>query len=81
MTNLSAFALTVSEGSVTGANAGDFAVTGGTCGSSVAANSSCTIAITFTPTAGPNPESASIAVSIGSDPTSPHHIALTGTGP
>jgi hypothetical protein len=79
--NLSGSSLSVSEGSVSGANAGDFAVTGGTCGSSVAANSSCTIAITFTPTAGPSAESASIAVTIGSDPTSPHNIALTGTGP
>jgi hypothetical protein len=82
VTNLSAFALPVSEGSTTGPNAGDFAVTGGTCGGgTVAANSTCTIAITFTPTAGPSAESASIAVSIGSDPTSPHNIALTGTGP
>jgi hypothetical protein len=82
VTNLSAFSLSVSEGSIGGANAGDFAVTGGTCGGgTVSANSSCTIAITFTPTAGPSAESASIAVSVGSDPTSPHTISLTGTGP
>ncbi len=31
VTNLSGFSLSVSEGSVTGANSGDFAVTGGTC--------------------------------------------------
>jgi hypothetical protein len=81
VTNLSAFALAVSEGSIGGANAGDFAVTGGTCGASVAANSSCTIAITFTPTLHATVESGSIAVTIGSDPTSPHNVALTGTGP
>ena len=79
--NLSGFSLSVSESSVSGANAGDFAVTSATCGASVAAHSPCTIAITFTPTAGPSGESASIAVSIGSDPTSPHNIALMGTGP
>jgi len=81
VTNLSGSSLSVSEGSVGGANAGDFAVTGGTCGSSVAANSTCTIAITFTPTLHATAESASIAVTVGSDPTSPHNIALTGTGP
>jgi hypothetical protein len=81
LTNLSASSLAVNEGSTSGPNAGDFAVTGGTCGSSVAANSMCTIAITFTPTLHATAESASIAVSIGSDPTSPHNIALTGTGP
>jgi hypothetical protein len=81
VTNLSAFALSVSEGGTTGPNAGDFAVTGGTCGGTVSANSTCTIAIAFTPTLHATPESASIAVTIGSDPTSPHNIALTGTGP
>jgi hypothetical protein len=81
VTNLSAFSLAVNEGSTSGPNAGDFAVTGGTCGGTVSANSTCTIAITFTPTLHATAESASIAVSIGSDPTSPHNIALTGTGP
>jgi hypothetical protein len=80
VTNLSASSLPVSESSASGPNAGDFAVTGGTCGGTVLANSTCTIAITFTPTAGPSAESASIAVSVGSDPTSPHNISLTGTG-
>jgi hypothetical protein len=81
VTNVSAFSLSVSEGSIGGPNAGDFAVTGGTCGGMVSANSTCTIAITFTPTLHATAESASIAVSVGSDPTSPHNIALTGTGP
>ncbi len=81
VTNLSAFSLSVSESSVSGSSAGDFAVTGGTCGGTVSAHSACAIAIKFTPTAEPLAESASIAVTIGSDPTSPHNIALTGTGP
>ncbi|MGC1400126.1 choice-of-anchor D domain-containing protein, partial [Candidatus Binatus sp.] len=80
VTNLSGFALSVNE-SITGANASDFAVTGGTCTGSASPNSTCTIAITFTPTAGGAPESASIAVSVGSDPDSPHNISMTGTGP
>jgi outer membrane protein assembly factor BamB len=80
VTNLSSSSLSVSE-SFTGSNAGDFAVTGGTCGATAPANSSCTILVTFTPTASPSPESARVAVTISSDPTSPHNIALTGTGP
>jgi hypothetical protein len=82
VTDLSGFSLSVGEGSVGGANAGDFAVTGGTCGGgTVSAHSSCTIAVTFTPTLRATAESASVAVTIGSDPNSPHNIALTGTGP
>jgi trimeric autotransporter adhesin len=80
ITNNSGFPLSVSE-SFSGANANDFAVTGGTCGSTAPANSSCTIAVTFTPTGGGSQKHASMAVSIGNDPTSPHDITLTGTGP
>jgi hypothetical protein len=78
--NLSPFSLSVSE-TFSGANAGDFAVTGGTCGSTVLPGSQCTIAVTFTPTAGGKAETASMAVSVGNDPTSPHSISLTGKGP
>jgi hypothetical protein len=44
-------------------------------------NSSCTIAVKFTPTGGGSAESASMAVSVTNGPTSPHSISLTGTGP
>jgi hypothetical protein len=81
VTNLSGFSLSLSE-SFSGANAGDFTVAGGTCGASASPNSSCTMAVTFTPTAGGGAaESASMAVNVSSDPTSPHNISLTGTGP
>ncbi|MGO9507244.1 MAG: choice-of-anchor D domain-containing protein [Mycobacterium sp.] len=80
VTNLSGYSLSIGE-SFSGTNAADFASTGGTCGASVAAHSSCTIAVTFTPTVGPTPESASMAVTMGSDPSSPYSISLTGTGP
>ena len=79
-TNLSGFSLPLSE-SFSGANAGDFALTSGTCTATVPAHSSCTIAVKFTPTGGGSSESASMAVTIGSDPGSPHSISLTGTGP
>jgi hypothetical protein len=78
--NLSGSSLSINE-SFSGANPGDFAVTGGTCGASASPNSSCTIAVTFTPTAGGLAESASMAVSIASDPSSPYSITLSGTGP
>jgi uncharacterized repeat protein (TIGR03803 family) len=81
VTNLSGFLLSLSE-SISGANASDFAVTGiGTCTASVSPNSSCTVAVKFSPTGGGSSESASMAVTIGDDPTSPHNITLTGTGP
>ena len=45
------------------------------------AKSSCTIAVTFTPTSGGSPDTASMAVTVGNDPTRPHNISLSGTGP
>ena len=80
VTNLSKFSLPLSE-SFSGANASDFTVAGGTCGAIAAAHSSCTIAVKFTPTGSGSAESASMAVSVANDPTSPHSISLTGTGP
>jgi hypothetical protein len=80
VTNVSGFSLPLSE-SISGANASDFTVTGGTCTATASPKSSCTVAVTFTPTGGGSAESASMAVTVGSDPTSPHNISLTGTGP
>lgn len=79
VTNLSGFSLALTN-SIGGANAGDFTVAGGTCGVTAAAHSSCTVAVKFTPTGGGAAESASVAVSLANDPTSPHSISLTGTG-
>ena len=79
VTNLSGYALPLSK-SISGANAGDFAVTGGTCTATAAPNSSCTVAVTFTPTGGGSSESASMTLNVGNDPSSPHSISLTGTG-
>jgi len=56
---------------------GDFAQTN-TCGSSIAAGGSCTVSVTFTPTAsGSRTGSLSIA---SNAPGSPATVALTGTG-
>ncbi len=74
--NTGASTLTIASVTVTGANTGDFTQTN-TCGTSVAANASCTINVIFTP-AGLGARSASI--SIGDNASgSPQTVSLTGT--
>ena len=80
VTNLSGFPLSLSE-SISGPNATDFTVTGGTCipTETASPNSTCTIAVTFTATANPSPESASMTVTVGSDlPEQPVQHQLDG---
>jgi Abnormal spindle-like microcephaly-assoc'd, ASPM-SPD-2-Hydin/Divergent InlB B-repeat domain len=77
LTNNAGSALTLT--SFTGS--GDFSVTaGGTtpCGASVAANSSCTLSVTFTPTATGTIKGAATITDAAS--TSPQTVKLTGTG-
>jgi hypothetical protein len=75
VTNLSPFTLTLSQ-SISGPNGADFSVApGGTC----SANTVCAIPVMFTPST-ETAESATLSVSIDQDPTSPHAIALSGTG-
>src|SRR3989442_6907180 len=50
LTNVGTTLLTINGIAITGTNAGDFAQTH-TCGSSLAAGASCTISVTFKPTA------------------------------
>jgi trimeric autotransporter adhesin len=66
--------------SVTGPNAGDFAISGGTCavGTPVARGGSCTVNLTFTPTTG-GAESASLTFADNAMPNS-QVVPLTGTG-
>ncbi len=65
--------------SITGTNAGDFTVTGGTCGGTLAAKSSCTCIVTFMP-GGAGARSAMLSVTASPDPQSPHNVSLSGTG-
>jgi parallel beta-helix repeat protein len=59
------------------ATTGDFAQTS-TCGSSIAAGASCTVSVTFTPTAsGTRAGSLTVASNASNSPTT---VALTGTG-
>ena len=72
--------ITLTGTNIGGLNAGDFAVTGGTCGSSLAASSSCTYAVTFTPST-ETAEAGTLSVGVAEDPNGgPPAVTLTGTG-
>jgi hypothetical protein len=71
--------ITLTGTSVGGANASDFAVTGGTCGASLAASSNCTYSVTFTPST-ETAESGTLSIGVAEDPGSPRTVSLTGTG-
>jgi hypothetical protein len=80
LTNTGNAALTISSIGITGTNAADFAQTS-TCPTSpstLAAGASCSISVTFTPSAG---GARTAAVSVTDDASgSPQTVALTGTG-
>lgn len=78
VTNKSPFTISIGS-AVNGANAADFTITGGTCGPTLVGNSSCTIGVKFKPTTTAG-ESATLAVTVPQDPTSPHNVSLAGTG-
>ena len=65
--------------STSGPNAADFTISGGTCTGTLTGNSSCTVAVTFKPTSATT-ESATLAVAVRQDPTSPHSVNLTRSG-
>src|SRR5579859_2166070 len=73
--------LTISSIALSGGNAGDFAFTtspsGGNCGTTVAAGSSCTISVTFTPSALGSRTTTLVITDNAS--TSPQNVAISGT--
>ena len=75
--NTGNLALTITSITITGTNASNFAQTN-TCGTSVAAGSSCTISATFTPSSS-GAKSASISIA-DSASGSPHTVSVSGTG-
>jgi hypothetical protein len=77
LTNTGSATLTISGISVTGTNAGDFTMTN-TCGTIVLGGASCTINVTFDPSA-PGMRTASVNITDNA-PGSPQMIALSGTG-
>ena len=72
--------LTIGATSITGTNLTNFAVvTGGTCGSTLAANAKCTIAVTFSPPGVQTGYTATLNVATNAT-GSPQTSTLTGTG-
>ena len=77
LSNTGSGALSITSLTVTGTNASNFAQTN-TCGSSVAPGGTCTISVTFTPTAS---GSLTASVSITDNAAgSPQSVSLSGTG-
>ena len=72
-------ALTLSGVAFTGTNASEFAETDN-CGGSVAAGASCTINVTFSPTATGTRTGTLNITDNSTSPSSPQTVALTGTG-
>jgi len=77
LTNFGATTLSINRIYLGGANVGDFAQSNN-CGTSLAAGASCTISVTFTPTA-IGLRNAAVGIS-DSDPASPQTVALNGKG-
>jgi len=75
LTNRQTVSVTAISVAITGANAADFAQTN-SCGTTLAANSNCTINVTFTPT-GYGARSATLTVT---DSAGTQRSTLTGTG-
>ncbi len=69
--------LNISNITINGTNSGDFAQTSN-CNSSLGAGSSCTISVTFTPSAS-GPRTASLTLTDNAS-GSPHSVGLIGTG-
>lgn len=77
LSNTGTAAITINGITITGTNPSDFAQAN-TCGTSVAANASCSISVTFTPTAA-GARSGSLSVSDNAS-GSPQTVPLYGTG-
>jgi len=77
VSNTTSGSVTINGISITGADSGDYSQTNN-CGTSLVAGTSCSISITFTPTA-TGTRSATLNVT-DSDPSSPQTSSLTGIG-
>jgi len=69
------------DGTLSGANASDYAIASNSCASSLPPGASCTITIKFSPTAkGPRLATLAIADNAGGIPGSQQFVAISGTG-
>ena len=81
LSNTGTAALSITGVALTGANAGDFAISANGCGSTLAVGASCTIGVTFRPTAvGPRSATLEITDDSNGTPGSIQQVALSGTG-
>lgn len=78
LTNGNSTALTISSIAFAGANAGDFQISSKTCGTTLAADASCTASVVFAPTTS-GTRTATLNFS-DSDSTSPQKVTLSGLG-
>jgi hypothetical protein len=79
VTNSGAADLTISSAALGGTNAADFAKSADTCsGASVGSSGTCTVSVTFTPTAA-GQRSATLSIADNA-PDTPQSASLTGTG-
>jgi hypothetical protein len=78
VTNSGNAALNISAVTLTGVNAADFTLASNTCTGAVAANATCTVRITFTPSA-TGARQANLQITDNA-PASPQVVAITGNG-
>jgi hypothetical protein len=78
LTNVNSSSLTIDSIAFTGLDPQDFGIQSNTCGTSVAAGATCTVAVTFTPTAA-GERTASLAFTDNA-PASPQTVPLEGEG-
>lgn len=78
LTNPGTVTMTDINTAISGANASDFSQANN-CGSSLAANGSCDIDVTFSPS-GEGSRTATMTISSGNAQNSPQNVALSGTG-
>jgi len=76
--NSGSSAIAITGKVITGANAGDFAITSNSCGTSLGAYATCDIYLTFSPT-GTGTRTATLSIDDGAS-NSPQTVALSGTG-
>ena len=76
--NTGSLSISVSTIAISGANAGDFAVSAKTCGANLSVSASCTVGVTFAPSAnGTRTATLTFTDTAGN---SPQTVALSGTG-
>ncbi len=79
VTNLASVPIAIGPNTIGGDAAADYAIARGSCGAILAGGSSCTIDVTFQPTAG-GPRTAFATINDAIDPISPRTVFLSGTG-